>query len=203
MNQMMKMLRRRKLMTLYNELVDNSNGIFHYINELKPFKWSDSVSPLELDIAYQYLNGNRTVNSSTSSQFMTDGSEYTLRERANVALVLFGRKWEQLYENFIVDYPVTQSYDETIEELIDEKNARNFNRQKDSKVSAYDSEELVDDETDLVSEDSNINNIHTRDYVRTGTNVRNIEQNIQRLQKEVLYEIVFQDVNSLLLLKVF
>ena len=87
--------------------------------------------------------------------------------------------------------------------MIDDKNVRNFNRQKDSKVSAYDSEELVDDETDLVSEDSNINNIHTRDYVRTGTNVRNIEQNIQRLQKEVLYDIVFQDVNSLLLLKVF
>ena len=190
-------------MTLYNELVDNSNGIFHYINELKPFVWNDSVSPLELDIAYQYLNGNRTVNSSTSSQFMTDGVEYTLRERANVALVLFGRKWEQLYQNFIVDYPVTQSYDETIKELIDDKNKRSFNRQKDSKVSAYDSEELVDDETDLVSEDSNINNTHTRDYVRTGTNVRNIEQNIQRLQKEVLYDIVFQDVNSLLLLKVF
>ena len=63
--------------------------------------------------------------------------------------------------------------------------------------------ELVDDETDIVNENSNINNIHTRDYVRTGTNVRNIEQNIQRLQKEVLFDIVFQDVNSLLLLKVF
>ena len=202
MNQMMKMLRRRK-MTLYNELVEDSKGIFHYINEIKPFEWNESVSPLELDIAYQYLNGARTVNSSTGSQFMTDGEEFTLRERANVALILFGRKWEQLYENFIADYPVTQSYDETIKELIDDKNERNFDRTKDSKVSAYDSEELVDDETDIVNESSNINNIHTRDYVRTGTNVRNIEQNIQRLQKEVLYEIVFQDVNSLLLLRVF
>src|SRR5574344_2141943 len=199
----MMMVLRRRLMTLYNELVEDSKGIFHYINEIKPFEWNDATSPLALDIAYQYLNGNRTVNSSTSSQFITDGGEYTLRERANVALILFSRKWEQLYENFIVDYPVTQSYDETIKELIDDKKVRNFNRQKDSKVSAYDSEELVDDETDLVSEDSNIDNTHTRDYVRTGTNVRNIEQNIQRLQKEVLYEIVFQDVNSLLLLKVF
>lgn len=190
-------------MTLYNELIEDSKGIFHYVNEIKPFKWNESVSPLELDIAYQYLNGNRTVNNSTGSQFITDGGEFTLRERANVVLVLFGRKWEQLYENFIADYPVTQSYDETIKELIDEKNERNFDRTKDSKVSAYDSEELVDDETDIVNESSNLNNIHTRDYVRTGTNVRNIEQNIQRLQKEVLYDIVFQDVNSLLLLRVF
>ena len=190
-------------MTLYNELVEGSHGIFHYINELQPFKWSEAVSPVELDIAYEYLNGNRTVNSATSSQYATDGGEFTLKERANVALVMFGRKWEQLYENFIVDYPVTQSYDETIEELIDDKNIRSFDRTKDSKVSAYDSEELVDDETDIVNENSNINNTHTRDYVRTGTNVRNIGQNIERLQREVLYEIVFQDVNSLLLLKVF
>lgn len=191
------------MMTLYNELVEDSHGIFYYINELQPFKWSESVSPVELDIAYEYLNGNRTVNSATSSQYRTDGGEYTLRERANVALVMFGRKWNQLYENFIADYPVTQSYDETIKELIDEKNVRDFNRQKDSKVSAYDSEELVDDETDIVTEGSSIDNTHSRDYVRTGTNVRNIDQNIQRLQKEVLYDIVFQDVNSLLLLKVF
>lgn len=191
------------MMTLYNELVEGSHGIFHYINELQPFKWSEAVSPVELDIAYEYLNGNRTVNSATSSQYATDGGEFTLKERANVTLVMFGRKWEQLYENFIVDYPVTQSYDETIEELIDDKNIRSFDRTKDSKVSAYDSEELVDDETDIVNENSNINNTHTRDYVRTGTNVRNIGQNIERLQREVLYEIVFQDVNSLLLLKVF
>lgn len=197
------MMLRRIMMTLYNELVEDSHGIFHYINELKPFEWNDTVSPLELDVAYEYLNGNRTVNSATSSQYITDGEEYTLRERANVALVMFGRKWNQLYENFIADYPVTQSYDESIKELIDDSNIRNFNRTKDSKVSAYDSEELVDDETDIVSEDSNINNSHTRDYVRTGTNVRNIEQNIQRLQKDVLYDIVFADVNSLLLLKVF
>lgn len=190
-------------MTLYNELVEDSHGIFHYINEIKPFEWSDTVSPLELDVAYEYLQGTRTVNSATSSQFITDGGEYTLRERANVALIMFGRKWSQLYENFIADYPVTQSYDESIKELIDEKNVRDFNRQKDSKVSAYDSEELVDDETDIVTEGSSIDNTHTRDYVRTGTNVRNIEQNIQRLQKQVLYDIVFDDVNSLLLLKVF
>lgn len=197
------MLRRRKLMTLYNELVDNSHGIFYYINELKPFEWNEAVSPVELDIAYEYLNGNRTVNSATSSQFTTDGGEFTLKERANVALVMFGRKWNQLYENFIADYPVTQSYDETIKELIDDTNVRSFDRKKDTKVSAYDSEELVDDETDIATENSNIKNTHTRDYVRTGTNVRNIDQNIQRLQKEVLYDIVFQDVNSLLLLKVF
>lgn len=190
-------------MTLYNELVKDSSGIFQYMNEIQPFEWSDVVSPVELDIAYEYLNGNRTVNNATATQFLTDGEEYTLRERANVALVMFGRKWNQLYENFKADYPVTQSYDETIKELIDDTNVRSFDRKKDTKVSAYDSEELVDDETDIATENSNIKNTHTRDYVRTGTNVRNIEQNIQRLQKEVLYDIVFQDVNSLLLLKVF
>ena len=43
-------------MTLYNELIEDSKGIFHYINEIKPFEWNETVSPLELDIAYQYLN---------------------------------------------------------------------------------------------------------------------------------------------------
>src|SRR5699024_3489508 len=141
-NQMMMMLRRRKLMTLYNELVGDSHGIFHYINELKPFESNEAVSPVELYVAYEYLNGNRTVNSPTSSQFTTDGGEFTRKERANVALVMFGRKWNQLYENFIADYPVTQSYDETIKELIDDSNVRKFDRKKDTKRSEEHTSEL-------------------------------------------------------------
>src|SRR5699024_11246897 len=104
---------------------------------------------------------------------------------------MFGRKWNQLYENFIADYPVTQSYDETIKELIDDTNVRKFDRKKDTKVSAYDSEELVDDETDIATENSNIKNTNTRYYVRKGTNVSNIENNIKHLYIEVIFYIVF------------
>ena len=190
-------------MTVYNQLVEDSKGIFHYINEIEPFVWNDAVSPLELDVAYKFLNGGRTVNHATQSQLFTDGLEFTLRERANVAVIMYRTKWNQLYQNFIVDYPVTQSYDETIKETLTDDKLREFNRTKDSKVSAYDSDELVDNETDIVSEDSSSTDTHTRDYVRTGTNVRNIDQNIERLQKQVFYDIMFSDINTLLLLQVY
>lgn len=174
-----------------SELITTDKGLFKYIDEVSPLPWSEVVTPYELDSAFMFKNGCKTVSGKVLKMFSDLGEEETLSSLAKIISNMYANKWGQLFEAFNIDYPVNVESRETSDDVNTGTNSVK------NTVSAYDSEVLVPDSgRDGTTE---YNHKITKDKISLSA----IQKNIELLQDSLLYDIVFTDTKSLILLLVY
>lgn len=170
----------------YNELIEDK-GIFNYLNELKPLPFNDVVTPDQIDFAFTFTSGNMVLSQSTVSMFIKYGADETLKRTAGVLYALFSKKWGQLYNAFIDELPLNSSQRETL------KDNNTLIESVDHNVSAYDSDDLVKDNQDST------NNTTNHSYTKDTISMNALESNINILQDNYIYDIIFNDIRSVII----
>lgn len=173
------------------ELVTTSKGLFSYIDEVKPLPWDKEVPPEDLDTAFMFSHGDKTVTGKVLDMFSEDGEDETLKQLAKVISTRYNDKWVKLYEGFSADYPLNLVSRETLDDTVKKENNTT------NKISAYDSEDLTTD----TGVDDNGTTTHT--YTKENISLDAYNKNIELLQDNLIYDIVFLDVKSLILLSIY
>ena len=170
----------------YNDLISDDKGIFEYLNAIKALPFKDVVTPAEMDIAFSFTTGNMLLSQSTTNMYIKYGSDETLERLASISWVLFGDKWQKLYNAFLDELPLNTSERETLKE------DNTLNGSVDHNVSAYDSEELVKDNQDKTD------NTTDHNYTKDKISLNALQDNIKLLQDKYIYAIMFTDIKSVL-----
>lgn len=169
----------------FKDLTFKDKNLFTYLEEIEGFPFpKEIVSSSEIFHAFVFLNGEREIFNKIEEQFKVD-PETTLNQLAKDMKLLNYKKWELLYNLMELDFSSTSI--ETVKEKVnnDGKNTNN--------VSAFDSEELVQDSNETKT------NVLDRDYQRSTKSVQQFVKNITMLQDRLIYDIIFKDVRETVL----
>jgi len=204
---------------LYDVLPDTS--IFTAINNIQAFPWNDFVTPAQMDISYKELYTNKPI-SRIVERYLGENEtlpEDKIKALANILYNLYYEKWTLAFNLFKNRNSAFGSgYKETITETTThDNNGTNTGTTTDKgtetgKISAYNSTEFQDKDS-KETDNTNTQNLETtdkgtttRDYVRTGYGdyyIDSYNKIISALQNELLYDIIYVDVNNVLTLHLY
>lgn len=199
------------------DLKVDDKGIFYYINEIKPFPFTEIIPIRRLDLGFQMLHGEKILSPFVKDRLRGGINENTMKDLAEIIVSMFGSKWDKmisLYENELN----LDTYKMTTTEQIDETGTYSNERSDESSserenlVSAFDSEDLSNEGKEIIS--------GTTNYTDTGnkTNLKNITKEVKGninnrlddfakivniLKTNVINDIIYLDVIRLIGLSIY
>lgn len=198
----------------YRELVRNNSGkgVLTYFSE-KAKTIVGARYPIEsLDTYYTLSRGLKLCSSYVEDELEEYDVETVFTHAGKLIEDIYLNKWSNLLEatNIETEY-ITPStgYIETIDETItDDGNSQNSGTDETvNKVSAYDSEDFVDNDTDsrTTSNTATNSNERVRSYTRKGSQniASSIKANVDCLSNDYICDIIFNDVDNIMTIGVF
>lgn len=199
------------------DLKVDDKGIFHYINEIKPFPFTELIPIKSIDLGFQMLHGEKRLSPFVIDRLGGDINDNTMKELAEIIISMFGNKWDtiiSLYENELdLDtYKLT-----TIEQVDETGEISNIRTDKSSSerenlVSAFNSEDFSNEGKEINIEDSNITDTGTRSNLKNVTkevkgNINNrlddFTKIVNILKTNVINDIIYLDVIRLIGLSIY
>lgn len=195
--------------------VDNK-GLFYYINEINP-----DILPIELDIntldlGFQMLHGNKKLIPFIENMY-NDDLESTLQFLATMIISSYGDKWIKLINIYKEELNADTYKLETTEQVDETGNISSTKEdvsesERVNKVSAYDVEDYsndgmetkIDNNTAIDSgTSSNLKNVTKTVKGSIGNRLNDIMKIQEMLQSNVINDIIYTDVSSLVGLKIY
>lgn len=199
------------------DLKYEGKGVFYYINENKPFTFTELISIESLQLGFDILHGEKLVTPYIANMFNSTDYENSLNEIGKVINVMFRNKWDKLinvYENEINlnTYQLLSVNEETIKGSNTNTKENNSENERLIQKSSFDSDVLVDDDKETNNENSTVTdtgeseNIISSSKEVTG-NISNRLDDILKftelLNKTVVRDIIYTDVKQFIGLSIY
>jgi len=152
--------------------------------------FNDITDPSLLNEAFLFLNGEKELSTRFIYKRENEEPSNFWGNFGRTCELLYKTKWENAYKIFTEDL-------QTLGEKTTYEETNNASGDTTNKVSAFDSEDLVSDSG------INSSNEGSRNYTLTKTSGKLILENIELLEDNVLYKVVFKDVKTLLLKSIY
>lgn len=184
---------------IYSDMLNGTNGIISELAKTNQLEFLKSGNPINNDVekTFTFLNSQREINATI------DQLNYTLGDVATVLLTKYANKWNGLYKGFLsADFNLTNRTSETYTQKTDGTATNNLTGKQNNKVSAYDSNTMVDDTeqdtTNVANATTNGNNQYTKQVKDNSM----IAQNLRNLTQTSFYDIMFSDIRNDLFTKI-
>lgn len=207
-----------------NEVFDTTNGVFKPIATKLQFEWftTDDATTLDLDYLYSH-SGEKSISNLVIKLKELDSSTF-LAKLVSIIALKFEEKWSRLYLALVgSEYNPIENYDSHEIETPEITNTRTINqnidltRQTDNNVYGFNSSSEVpsasntehttadgkDNETSDVNVETGTRTIERHGNIGVTTNQQMITQEIEMRNRFNLYEIMMQDVDSVLALPIY
>lgn len=178
-----------------------SENLFEEIHKIHPFPFVGVFPVDKMNLYYLNAHGDRTLSKT--------GRNLTVSEMASIIVGLHSEKWDKIYNSVLVDFPILENHVETLTETTNENGETTNNTSETSleKVSAYNDNDFVNDEqttnTNTMSGTNKNNITKTVEKRVTDNATKNLENAIKYLQNNVIYYIIFSDINNVITLNIF
>lgn len=198
----------------YRELVRNNSGkgVLTYFSE-KAKTIVGARYPIEsLDTYYTLSRGLKLCSSYVEDELEEYDVETVFTHAGKLIEDIYLNKWSSLIEATNISTEIispSTGYIETIEETITDDGTTESNGTDETvnKVSAYDDEDFVNNNTDTrTTNNSNTNNNERiRSYTRKGSQniASSIKSNVDYLSNDYICDIIFNDVDNIMTIGVF
>lgn len=178
-----------------------TENLFNEMNKIKPFPFVDIFPVDKMNLFYINTYGDRTLSKM--------GRNLTVKQIAEILVDMHSEKWDKIYNSVLVDFPILENYVEVITETTNEtgNSTNNTTETNLEKVSAYNDDDFVNDEQSTNTNEMKMNNENkvekTHEKKITENATKNLENAIKYLQNNVIYYIIFSDVNGAITLNIF
>lgn len=174
----------------------SETNLFEEINKVSPFPFVDVFPVDRLQQFYLLCHGEKPLNNT--------GRKASVEELAKIISGLYSENWKRIYDSIIPDFPILESYVETVTEETEEngKNEMQGKTENKNTVSAYNDDDFVNNdatETENESKEEKESKTHLiRETRRTENATENLKNALNYLQNNVIYFIIFNDVNNVI-----
>lgn len=193
----------------------NNKGLFDFIDGLDFY---DNIPPdLANNLLYGFI-GDKTCNNIVINNLHNRSvDEDGLKNIGALIWGLYADKWNKSYKTIIEEIPLEDYSSTETEKIIDDGTTigdinRALNETRQDDVTAYDSNEFLEDQkttnenTDTTKSNTKNDNVRTIERSKKGyinNRVGNINRYLDFLKKDFLLDIVFQDISNLLTLNIY
>lgn len=179
---------------MFNEWLKDGS-LFTEINRIKEFPFITSYGAENLDLIYRMAYGSRTIPANMETMTLTDV--------ANILIVTYGDNWINKY-NLLKDEILLGVESQVIlDETVNDDIIKNSNRNSESKVSAYNVDDLSinDGDKDSMSEDTKHES--NRNTTTKNVTMNAIKQQLELFNTNFVMDIVCKDISKMLSLSIY
>lgn len=169
------------------------DSIFGRIQSLSPFPFFDQMNALDMDKHLNIFYGERLVY----HKFI----KLDIESVAKLIVGLYSDKWEKMISINEIDF--LAGSEKTINEVTDSNRIDTGSNTRTHKVSAFNSEELINDNSDIDSSTNTTDNNGNRLLTEKTKSLQNAFNNLQLSKKLNIIEAVVKDVSDYLTLNVY
>lgn len=199
------------------DLKVDDKGIFHYINEIKPFPFTELIPVKSIDLGFQMLHGEKRLSPFVIDRLGGNIDDDAMRELAEIIVSMFGNKWDTIISLYEEELNLDTYKLTTIEQVDETGEISNIRTDKSSSerenlVSAFNSEDFSNEGKEINIEDSNITDTGTRSNLKNVTkevkgNINNrlddFTKIVNILKTNVINDIIYLDVIRLIGLSIY
>lgn len=191
-------MRRSKL--TYNDLVNQSTkGLFENLVELKSFPIQNVDGKL-VDATFSTLNGSKRLPKAVLALLDQYSADETNKRLAEMLSLMFAEKWQR--QNELLEFEVFGDK-RTVTEKINDIGKAGAKATETDKVSAYDSDEFVNEKQKETQADNDTSNDRDRTLEETLNKSSELNAMLDRLQDRLIYDTVFSDVKRFVTLDIY
>lgn len=172
----------------YKDIFSMGNGIIYQLKSFLPFELKDEELE-SLDTSFYIMYGERILTRKFMKMYDEDGL-LSIQTFTNTIGNIKKNDWLTLY-NYLLKNDDLIGYSERITE------DRSGNDNRKNTVSAYDSDELIND----TGQDNETKN--KRDYTREIIDNKTLKDKLKGLKDSLMYDTIFTDVLSFIALKIY
>ena len=176
----------------------SSENLFEKMNEIKPLPWNDFTY---INMLWLKNYGGRKILPSWEKSPITD--------IANLLTIMYATRWEILFSNVSKDILVNGNKSNTTTKTITDNNSvsRETTNNTVHKVSAFDSEEFADDNSDIENSTSQETaNNDKKEVVESNGKNGNFTNDFiafnSYLTKTKFFDMIMTDINEVLTVKI-
>jgi len=165
--------------------------VFTLLNDDEEILVLDFFEPSNMDNIYIFKYGNRELNSK---------AEETEKETiVQIIKDLFIKKWNNEFLTITESLEEMKDYSEKIIESVSDEGSLNLNRNSLNKISAYNTEDFVNNSNDENEETTTTTNIKTREYeIKKLKSMNYYNSLLSYLNRTNIYDTMMLDVNSII-----
>lgn len=191
-------MRRSKL--TYNDLLAKSTkGLFENLVELSSFPIQNVDGKL-VDQTFATLNGSKRLPKAVLSLLETYTADETNKRLAEMLSLMYAEKWTR--QNELLEFEVFGDKRTVTEEINDVGKAGTKATETD-KVSAYDTDEFVNEKQKETQADNDTKNDRNRVLEETLNKSSELNDMLDRLQDRLIYDTIFTDVKRFVTLDIY
>ena len=170
-----------------------NESIFIRIQSLNPYPFFDQIPPLDMDIHLSMFYGERIIYPKMI--------KYSLDDLARLINSVHKDKWENLIK--VNELDIRQGTTRTIDEQKQGSTINTGANTRTHNVSAFNTPDLVADNSDIDSSTNTVNNDDTRLLTESKNSLQAIFNNLLLTQKLNIIETVVKDTASYLTLDIY
>lgn len=191
-------MRRSKL--TYNDLLAKSTkGLFENLVELSSFP-IQNVNGKLVDETFSTLNGSKRLPKAVLTLLETYTADETNKRLAEMLSLMYAEKWTR--QNELLEFEVFGDK-RTVTEKINDVGKAGTKATETDKVSAYDTDEFVNEKQKETQADNNTKNDRDRVLEETLNKSSELDATLDRLQDRLIYDTIFSDVKRFVTLDIY
>ena len=191
-------MRRSKL--TYNDLLAKSTkGLFENLVELSSFPIQNVDGKL-VDETFSTLNGSKRLPKAVLTLLETYTADETNKRLAEMLSLMYAEKWTR--QNELLEFEVFGDKRKVTEKINDVGKAGTKATETD-KVSAYDTDEFVNEKQKETQADNDTKNDRDRVLEETLNKSSELNDMLDRLQDRLIYDTIFSDVKRFVTLDIY
>lgn len=190
---------RRSELTYNDLLAKSTKGLFENLVELSSFPIQNVDGKL-VEATFATLNGSKRLPKAVLTLLDEYTADETNKRLAEMLSLMYAEKWTR--QNELLEFEVFGDKRTITEKIIDKGTAGTTATETD-KVSAYDTDEFVNEKQRETQADSTNGNDKDRTLEETLNKSSELNDMLDRLQDRLIYDTIFTDVKRFVTLDIY
>lgn len=188
------MIQNQKQMT-FNSWQENKENLFEVMNGISELPFLLEHSTDDLELVFKVTQGDRVLNVAYQ--------QLSVSEVAQILLMRYLTKWNQITELFELEYPVDTNSMVTETETILDDGLQIQTDEVINKESAFNDDEFVNLDSRSDSSNRDTENNRSRTFEQSRKSLQAIMLRKSILEKDVLLDVIFKDIANEITLSIY
>lgn len=190
---------RRSELTYNDLLAKSTKGLFENLVELSSFPIQNVDGKL-VEATFATLNGSKRLPKAVLTLLETYTADETNKRLAEMLSLMYAEKWTR--QNELLEFEVFGDK-RTVTEKINDVGKAGTKATETDKVSAYDTDEFVNEKQKETQADNDTKNDRDRVLEETLNKSSELNDMLDRLQDRLIYDTIFSDVKRFVTLDIY
>lgn len=179
----------------YNEWIEKKTGLFSELSTIYHYSFMNDFNADKLDMVYKMKYGEKPVPKALEN--------YSVNDVANIIHITYGDNWDKQYTLLKDEMLVGVDNKKVVDEITSDKTKETMTGSKTNKVSAYNNDVMVDNDSSKDNSDNDTTKDVTRNTTTKNISLNAVQKQLDVLKSNFVLDVVCKDVSKIVSLSIY